>query len=63
MLGSVSLQLNMGGTLGGGQGRNTYMRSVYRQVDERKELINDYVVKKRKATDQMQSNHQEKMTG
>ena len=35
--------------------------SVYRQVDERKELINDYVEKKRKATDQIQSNWQEKI--
>ena len=35
--------------------------NIYRQVDERKELINDYVVKKMKATDQMQSNWQEKI--
>ena len=40
---------------------STRASSVYRQVDERKELINDYVVKKRKATDQMQSNCQEKI--
>ena len=40
---------------------STRASSVYRQVDERKELINDYVVKKRKATDQMQSNRQEKI--
>ena len=40
---------------------STRASSVYRQVDERKELINDYVAKKRKATDQIQSNQQEKI--
>ena len=37
------------------------LQVFYRQVDERKELINDYVVKERKATDHMQSNRQEKI--